>query len=653
MAERRTPIVDVTDPVAHPAAAAWRSLGGRRNDPVGVQILKEIDKTRAYRLSGCGPDGGNIVATRRAAAITRLETTIYEKALSRARVSRLRLHGVVDEADGTSWMFLDDAGEVRADLRRYDDRVLAGRWLGELHLDMAEQPRPDGLPDRDLDDARRTLASSRATLMSTIDRTDIDDQGRRSLEDLVGLLDAIGDGWHRVVGVVGELPATLFHADFVGKNMRLRDDGETRTLDVFDWDVAGWGPPVRDLAAVDVGAYMEVAGVLWGVRARDLDRLSDVARLLRLIAAIDWEMPGLRLSWLPRVVARLSTHTARLRSTLVTVGLEASNIRRAEASEAADGWLDRSALAQGLRQMDQYGDQRIVDVIEATPDVYRSTSPIATVRCAFDDGIERRVFVKRDVPGLHAGGPFWAGGPYEARVYRDILAARDLGTPAFYGSWSDLASGDTYLAVEHVDGWRLGRSDAPWLVEAARWLGRLHRDLTPIARRHPGIRAYDRAFYVGLSRRAMAAIGAAPETTWVTPLLARFDDVMIPRLVRAAREFIHGEPYPENLLVSAGRIRAVDWQSAAIGPAAIDVACLTEGPWPSEIVAAAEAAYMAERGPDDPRMTMFERELEAARLYWSVRWLGVDATVASPQPVRLASLRRSAERLGLVPATDQ
>jgi len=435
--------------------------------------------------------------------------------------------------------------------------------------------------------------------------------------------------------------------------MRLRDDGETRTLDVFDWDVAGWGPPVRDLAAVDVGAYMEVAGVLWGVRAGDLDRLSDVARLLRLIAAIDWEMPGLRLSWLPRVVARLSTHTARLRSTLVTVGLEASNIRRAEAGEAADGWLDRSALAQGLRQMDQYGDQRIVDVIEATPDVYRSTSPIATVRCAFDDGIERRVFVKRDVPGLHAGGPFWAGGPYEARVYRDILAARDLGTPAFYGSWSDLASGDTYLAVEHVDGWRLGRSDAAWLVEAARWLGRLHRDLTPIARRHPGIRAYDRAFYLGLSRCAMAAIGAAPETTWVTPLLARFDDVMIPRLVRAAGEFIHGEPYPENLLVSAGRIRAVDWQSAAIGPAAIDVACLTEGPWPSEIVAAAEAAYMAERGPDDPKMTMFEGELEAARLYWSVRWLGVDATVASPQPVRLASLRRSAERLGLVPATDQ
>ncbi len=62
---------------------------------------------------------------------------------------------------------------------------------------------------------------------------------------------------------------------------------------------------------------------------------------------------------------------------------------------------------------------------------------------------------------------------------------------------------------------------------------------------------------------------------------------------------------------------------------------------------------MAERGPDDPTMTLFEGELEAARLYWSVRWLGVDATVASPQPVRLASLRRSAERLGLVPATDQ
>ena len=653
MAERRTPIVDVADPVAHPAAMAWRSLGGRRDDPVGVQILKEIDKTRAYRLSGCGPGGGNVVATHRATAVTRLEATIYEQVLSRARVARLRLHGVVDETDGTSWMFLDDAGEVRADLRRYDDRALAGRWLGELHLDMAELPRPDGIPDRDLDVARRTLASSRMTLMSMVDRADIDDPGRRSLEDLVGLLDAIEDSWHWVVGIVGELPATLVHADFVGKNMRLRDDGGTRSLDVFDWDVAGWGPPVRDLAAVDVGAYLEVAGVLWGVRARDLDRLADVARLLRLIAAIEWEMPGLRLSWLPRVLARLSAHTARMRSTLVTLGLEASNVRSTEASDAADGWLDQPALAQGLRQMDQYGDQRIVDVIEAVPDVYRSTSPTATVRCAFDDGIERPVFVKRDVPGLHAGGPFWAGGPYEARVYRDVLAARDLGTPAFYGSWSDLASGDTYLAIEHVDGWRLGRSEATWLVDAARWLGRLHRDLTPVARRHPGVRAYDRAFYADVSQRAIAAIGDAPETTWVAPLLARFDDVMIPRLVGAAGAFIHGEPYPENLLVSDGRVRVVDWQSAAIGPAAIDVACLTEGPWPPGIVAAAEAAYAEERGSDDPDMAMFEEELEAARLYWSVRWLGADGMVASPQPVRLASLRRSAERLGLVSAADQ
>jgi hypothetical protein len=284
------------------------------------------------------------------------------------------------------------------------------------------------------------------------------------------------------------------------------------------------------------------------------------------------------------------------------------------------------------------------------PNVYRSTFPSEIVRCAFDDGMQRRLLVKRYIPGLHDGEGYWKGGPYEARIYDDVLAMHDLGTPTYFGSWSDPLSCDTFLALEYLEGWRLNRSEPSWIIDAARWLARLHRDATVTAFRHPGVRVYDEAFFMGRSRRALASVRSAlPDTPWIEPLVERFDEVMVPRLLDSEPAFIHGEPYPENVIVSGGRIRTVDWQSAAIGPGAIDLACLTEGPWRGDLVEASQDAYVRERWPGEAPAS-FDDELEAARLYWSMRWLGgdADATTSSRSAGYIERLRGSAERLGLL-----
>jgi aminoglycoside phosphotransferase (APT) family kinase protein len=649
MPDRRPAVLDVERPAEHPAALAWRRLAGSTKQPVAIRILKENWKTLAYRLVGCGPEGGDVVATRHPTPTTLVERLIYGDVLPQTSVPSLRLHGVLDEEDGTSWLFLDDAGEEGVDLRRHTDRTLAGTWLGRLHADLAGRARPDALPDRGADDALRALRSSRADLLAAIAGPSIDDDGRRFCADVVRRLDMVEGAWDAIADDVEGLPSTLVHADLVSKNLRIRQDQHgSRSIVAFDWEMCGWGIPLRDLAPIDVGAYTAVAGRSWGGRARDLGHLADLGRLFGLLAAIEWEMPGLQSEWPRRFLVRLRVFHERLGTAVVRAGLAPLNMpsRRSREGRVDVDLMDRRSLETGLRSMEPDGAVRIVDVLDRMPNVYRSTSPSEIVRCAFDDGVERSVVVKRHVPGLHAGGRFWEGGPYEADIYRDILAARDLGTPSFYGSWSDPSIGDTFLAIEHVEGWRLGRSDPSWLVEAARWLAHLHGDLTPIAIRRPGVRVYDAPYLCQWSLRAVASLRASgAETDWLEPLARMYDDVMVPKLAAAEATFVHGEPYPENLIVSGGRIRAVDWQSAAI-------ACLTDGPWPSDLVAESEAAYIGMRWPHgavDPR---FGPELEAARLYWAMRWLGADAdpTTSSQRATYVASLRRSAERLGLVAA---
>ena len=659
MADRRSSLAPVDPGFGHPAFVAWRRLDAGVRTPAAVHVLKENWKTLAYRLIGCGPDGGDVVATRRPTSTTLIERRIYTEILPRASQPNVRLLGALDEEDGTSWMFLDDAGEHAPDLRGFAGRVLAGAWLGRLHHELRDVPAPDGLPDRGPIEALRALRASRAGLSAVAVGPYVEDDDRRFIGDLVRRLDLIEGAWDTVTGDLGGLPSTLVHADLAAKNMRITDHGDgERGVVAFDWEMSGWGLPIRDLALVDIGTYAAAAGAAWGMRSSDLGRMADIGRLFSMLAAVEWEMVGLQTPWPRRYLARLRIFHDRLGTAAARTGVADSSSRPLGrerfgyrvSGAASDDMGDRALLERGLRSMEPQGPVRIVAVLDQGPNVYRSTYPSAIVRCEFDDGIVRRVFVKRHVPGLHAGGSFWDGGAYEADVYRDVLSASRSGTADYYGSWSDPDHGDTFLAVEYIEGWRLSRSEPKWVVEGARWLARLHRDVTPIGLRHPAIRRYDGSFFARRSEDAVSAMrrsGAGND--WREPLFRAFDDVMIPRLLGAEPSFVHGEPYPQNIIVSDGQVRVVDWQSAAIASGAIDLACLTMGRWPAPLVAESEAAYVAERWGAGPPPSTFAAELAAARVYWAMRWLGADAdpTTAQQREIDLSSLHESAIRLGL------
>jgi aminoglycoside phosphotransferase (APT) family kinase protein len=657
----RPHVITALDPAAdQPAFQAWRRsrLG---KDPVRVELLKESWKTLACRLVGSGPGGADVIAMRRATETTLVERTIYRDVLAQVSAPHPELLGVADEpGSGVSWMFLEDAGEIVPDLRDPTHRALVGRWLGRLHVDLAGRSFAGALPDRSSAHQRDSLEACRSAMAAALAGNEhLDARGARVLRAALRRLDLIEAAWPRIAEGLDDLPQSLVHGDLVRKNLRLRHAGGMSSIVAFDWEMAGWGAPLVDLGSIDLGAYHAASGPLWGARSTILERLADIGRLFGLIAAISWEIPYLDGPWLRRPVTRIDVYDARLGSALVRLrpALTPAVRPRRSGTVTSDlfasppgGPAGRDGAMRGLLTMDQCGVARVVDVGHREPNVYTSSFPSEIVTCAFDDGVERRLFIKRYVPGVHDGFGYWRGGPYEARIYGDILASLDLGTPALFGSWSDPATDHTFLALEHVDGLRLHRSAPSSLVDVGRWLGALHRQGTPVATAHPSVRRYDAAFFRGWSERALRCVREVrPDTDWIEALVHRFDEQMVPLLLADEPVFVHGELYPENVLVAGERICVVDWQSAAIGSGAIDLASLTEGYWQPDLVRDCREAYLRARWPDGDHATI-DDAMEAAQLYWALRWLGAEggAAPADRHIGYVETLRTAAGHLGLV-----
>lgn len=202
----------------------------------------------------------------------------------------------------------------------------------------------------------------------------------------------------------------------------------------------------------------------------------------------------------------------------------------------------------------------------------------------------------------------------EIEAYRTVLHRSDLDVPVFLGTCG------TDLILEHVDGVPLWQCELPAWQEAARALGRLH------ARATPG----SMCDWPGWWEGAFDALGYATAVQCAQRTLAG-----------APRVLVHGEAYPANVLVRPNdTICLLDWESAASGPAAIDIAALITG-WSEPAAASLIAAYTTTA----PRAVP-ENELAAARLLFAVRWLTCPDVV--PGPNETVDWRRELQNSTLV-----
>lgn len=226
-----------------------------------------------------------------------------------------------------------------------------------------------------------------------------------------------------------------------------------------------------------------------------------------------------------------------------------------------------------------------VCAVEREPCAYASSYDAEILGLRRRDGELRRAFVKDFRASSLAKHDIGERRERELHVYRDLLGGSGLGTPALYGALWAPEREVFRLLLEHVDGLPLRYCDVDAWVDAAGWLGRLHgraRSWGERLRVSGLLVRHDRDFFLG------RAAAAEREVRRRSPLLAGrlrattqgYEEVA-ERLAGEPATLVHGAFLPQNIVVGSQeggrRICPVDWELAAVGSPAYDLAFLVDG----------------------------------------------------------------------------
>jgi Phosphotransferase enzyme family len=272
------------------------------------------------------------------------------------------------------------------------------------------------------------------------------------------------------------------------------------------------------------------------------------------------------------------------------------------------------------------GEPGAVTVDRIEPNWYSSTFPSEVVRCA----VESRplaLLCKYDLAWTDEVRGVLAGPRYEAEAYRLAVEPAGLPAPRSLGLRSDEHSGARWLMLELVHGDRFTKSTesgamARGIAGAAAWIGSFHRFHERRGpERSPRLVRHDRESFAACVARAREQCEPLrSEYPWLPRLAAEYETVFCDLFGRRPT-VIHGEYYPENILLRDRAILPVDWERAAISAGEVDLAALTEGDWDPGDVRLAIESYVEARWEGDPPED-FAESLGAARVYLHLLALG-------------------------------
>jgi aminoglycoside phosphotransferase (APT) family kinase protein len=245
-------------------------------------------------------------------------------------------------------------------------------------------------------------------------------------------------------------------------------------------------------------------------------------------------------------------------------------------------------------------------------------------------------------------------GARERYVYENVLASRELGTPALYGVVWDDASDRHWLLLEFVDGRKFRRDSMEDLMAAGRWISRLHKSVTgdevKLAQSDI-LLAYDHAYFRHTADRAVRAVGAR-----FGSLAARLEaavadyESLIEKICSGRPTLVHGSYRPKNILVAAStsavRICPADWELAAIGPPLHDLAFIADGcDRPSiRLLCQSYLDGSVASSLTGSRVDAMLEEIERLRLHKTLRSLARSAEWAYPEDT-VANIVAKAEKI--------
>ena len=292
------------EPSLREAARAWRALGGPA--PAAVERLRpgRRSKPALYRLIFDPPGEPAVFAKHGSADMLAVERMVHSEILPRLPLDLPRQRGGWEAEDGSTWLFVEDAGGRALAVDDPAQESLAGRWLGRLHGAGAAIEAARRLPDAGPARYLAHLRAGRATIHRHFANPGLTPDDRAVLTALIAQLDGLEGRWADLERACAGLPVTLVHGDFQTRNARLCPTERGPALCVIDWEMAGWGVPAADLGSacgpglgirIDPGAYQEVVRERWPqMTMGTIERLSVLGRVFRALAGIEWECACLR-----------------------------------------------------------------------------------------------------------------------------------------------------------------------------------------------------------------------------------------------------------------------------------------------------------------------------------------------------------------------
>jgi len=295
-----------------------------------------------------------------------------------------------------------------------------------------------------------------------------------------------------------------------------------------------------------------------------------------------------------------------------------------------------STLEEGLSRF----RGRTVRVRELRRAFARSSSTFHTERLrVFLDRDEKplRVFLKdlhpehqvTDARALHRlNRTAWRR---ELDMYRSILSRERFGTLHVYACRWEPDRGRCWLFLE--DAGRTLLNDVLDLGEwtdAARWAARFHAATRDLPANHTRfLPRWDLGHYRRCAERVKQLLPTVegPERAI---LGAGLDSLtaQLGWLSRLPRCVIHGQLFGKNIMLRPRRVRpriaVIDWETAALGPRAFDIASICSGRWSAEERRALLVAYVDEYQAATGQVMdrdHFRQEVRAAGIHHALEWL--------------------------------
>jgi Phosphotransferase enzyme family len=268
---------------------------------VPQECLRNKHDRLVFRVRCRGLDSPSVIVKSAGTDGTTIERQLYEAVLPRLSVRTPRFFGSV-ESSGRRWLILEDVGNWQPSWNDACRRDLAS-WIAKMHIEISQTSELPLLPDRGPAFFLQRLQWTGEQLRKRLSATS-EDKDRKATVRALATIDSLKRRWLEIEDCCKGVQPTLVHGDLAAENLRLVQTENGPVLFVIDWEKAGWGIPVVDLARVSLNQYLETYG---GSQSPCISkRLEDAAWAGTLFAVLRHNLPAKSATSLTKHASKLA-----------------------------------------------------------------------------------------------------------------------------------------------------------------------------------------------------------------------------------------------------------------------------------------------------------------------------------------------------------